>query len=243
MSIGVLASQMRLHKRHIYCISPSTINTCGAINAVCCPHLIVCFDKTGTLTEDGLDFHSLRPISSDDKKSTFVRDYTSLNTPEVWDYRKLIEAISTCHSLTRSTACSIDGLLCGDPLDLILFKSTGWTLDETMNSRIKETARFDVLQPPVVRSIPGTFGCDRQIELAILRQFTFSSSLQRMSVIVHDPEDESHDMSVYCKGAPEKIASLCHASSIPVNYSVRGFGFCFGYVKPAISVVLVSWNV
>lgn len=49
----------------------------------------------------------------------------------------------------------------------------------------------------------------------------FSSSLQRMSVIVHDPQDESQDMTVYCKGAPEKIASLCRASSVPFNYSVR----------------------
>ena len=49
MSVGIINSKMRLKKKKIYCISPSTINTCGAIN-------VVCFDKTGTLTEDGLDF-------------------------------------------------------------------------------------------------------------------------------------------------------------------------------------------
>jgi P-type E1-E2 ATPase len=48
---GIIAAQMRLKKQRIFCISPSTINTCGGIN-------MVVFDKTGTLTEDGLDFLS-----------------------------------------------------------------------------------------------------------------------------------------------------------------------------------------
>jgi cation-transporting ATPase 13A3/4/5 len=46
---------MRLRLSKIYCISPSTINTCGGVN-------VVCFDKTGTLTEDGLNFNFMIPI-------------------------------------------------------------------------------------------------------------------------------------------------------------------------------------
>ena len=45
-------------------------------------------------------------------------------------------------------------------------------------------------------------------EVGIVRQFTFSSSLQRMSVITRNIMDPH--MEVYCKGAPEKIASLCN---------------------------------
>lgn len=35
MSVGIINAQLRLKKKDIYCISPSTINTCGAINVVC----------------------------------------------------------------------------------------------------------------------------------------------------------------------------------------------------------------
>ncbi len=56
MTIGIIAAQNRLKRKGIFCISPSTINTCGGINAVC-------FDKTGTLTEEGLDFHCYKSVN------------------------------------------------------------------------------------------------------------------------------------------------------------------------------------
>lgn len=34
MSVGIINAQLRLKKKEIFCISPSTINTCGAINVV-----------------------------------------------------------------------------------------------------------------------------------------------------------------------------------------------------------------
>ena len=45
------------------------------------------------------------------------------------------------------------------------------------------------------------------IELGILRQFAFSSKLQRMSVLVKQFGSDS--FSLYAKGSPEMIASLC----------------------------------
>jgi magnesium-transporting ATPase (P-type) len=45
------------------------------------------------------------------------------------------------------------------------------------------------------------------IEIAIAKQFTFSSSMLRMSVICKTLN--SAHMDVYTKGAPEKIAELC----------------------------------
>uniref|UniRef100_A0AC34Q1P0 Cation-transporting ATPase n=1 Tax=Panagrolaimus sp. JU765 TaxID=591449 RepID=A0AC34Q1P0_9BILA len=212
MSIGILAAQMRLRKKQIFCISPSTINTCGAINTVC-------FDKTGTLTEDGLDFYCLRAIynrgSDPNRKPAFGVEMSDFQIDELPRGGEIVKGIATCHSLT-----SIDNELCGDPLDLILFKKTGWILDEIQpDINIDETARFDMLQPTVVRSPVAHFGSQSEIELAIIRQFTFSSSLQRMAVVVHNPAEKGHNMHLYVKGAPEMIASLCDPETVPLDYT------------------------
>lgn len=84
---------------------------------------------------------------------------------------------------------------------------------------VEETARYDMLQPTVVRSPVAHFGSQSDTELAIIRQFTFSSSLQRMAVIVHNPAEASQRQHLYVKGAPEMIASLCDDDNIPLDYS------------------------
>uniref|UniRef100_A0A915DDE9 Cation-transporting ATPase n=1 Tax=Ditylenchus dipsaci TaxID=166011 RepID=A0A915DDE9_9BILA len=198
MSIGILSAQLRLKAKKIFCISPSTINTCGAINTVC-------FDKTGTLTEDGLDFHCLRAVfqHTDEAAPTFgdvMHDFCADLLPKNGE---LLKAVATCHSLTR-----IEKELNGDPLDLILFRKTGWILDEAdgTSDEVDETAMFDMLQPTVIR--PHHY---------ILLQNPISS-LQRMAVIVHNPNEPSRNMHLYCKGAPEMIASLCRPDTVPSDY-------------------------
>ncbi|KAF4020878.1 hypothetical protein G4228_012424, partial [Cervus hanglu yarkandensis] len=64
--------------------------------------------------------------------------------------------------------------------------------------------------------------------IIVLRQFPFSSSLQRMSVVAQlVGEDQFH---VYMKGAPEMLAQFCRPETVPKNfpkelrnYTVQGF--------------------
>uniref|UniRef100_A0A5S6QUH3 Cation-transporting ATPase n=1 Tax=Trichuris muris TaxID=70415 RepID=A0A5S6QUH3_TRIMR len=190
MTIGIIAAESRLKRRLVYCISPNTLNTCGGIN-------VVCFDKTGTLTEDGLNF--LGVISRSDHRP-FTGDLEDVNKGSATD--GIVRCMASCHSLTR-----IEGKLVGDPLDLIMFNQSGWMLEEPA---INETARFDTLVPTLV------YTPERGCEIGILKQFPFSSNLQRMSVLTR--ELNSSDIVVYCKGAPETLVNLCTANSVPQDY-------------------------
>ena len=61
-------------------------------------------------------------------------------------------------------------------------------------------------------------------ELGILHELPFSSHMQRMSVIVKRvacPSGMTHNMELYCKGAPEVVASLCKGNSVPQDFGDR----------------------
>ncbi|KAI1285205.1 Polyamine-transporting ATPase 13A3 [Halotydeus destructor] len=206
MTVGVIFAQTRLKKSNIFCISPRSINISGCINCVC-------FDKTGTLTEDDLSFTEVVPVN--DKTNTYEAAVQDLETYEV---NPLTTCLAACHSLTI-----IDGNIIGDPLDQKMFDATGWSLEEPA---VDDTSKYDLLAPTVVRppksqdaafsSINDLTG-DNDNDVGILRQFQFSSSLQRMSVVTKTLKGPS--FMVYSKGAPEVIATLCDAETLPDNFS------------------------
>lgn len=71
--------------------------------------------QTGTLTHEGLELCAVIP-SAQTKFQEPVTNVAALETT-----KPLVQAMATCHSLTR-----IDGKLSGDPLDLNMFESINW---------------------------------------------------------------------------------------------------------------------
>ncbi|XP_051966809.1 polyamine-transporting ATPase 13A3-like isoform X1 [Xyrauchen texanus] len=214
MTAGIVYAQRRLKRVGIFSISPQRINICGQLN-------LVCFDKTGTLTEDGLDMWGIQ--RAEDGRfhlSEEKADNKSLVTT------KFVSCMATCHSLTK-----IEGLLSGDPLDLKMFEATGWILVEATE---EETAHHDRIEltyvkPPNQLLPPAVISPEQDMELSelyelsasymigIVRQFSFSSALQRMSVVVRQIGERR--MDAYLKGAPEVVASLCKKETVPEDFA------------------------
>uniref|UniRef100_A0A3P9NLQ9 Polyamine-transporting ATPase 13A3 n=1 Tax=Poecilia reticulata TaxID=8081 RepID=A0A3P9NLQ9_POERE len=199
MTAGIVYAQRRLKRVGIFCISPQRINMCGQLN-------LVCFDKTGTLTEDGLDLWGIHRA----EHSSFVAPEPG-PAEERLVKSAFVACMATCHSLTK-----IEGELSGDPLDLKMFAATCWVLEEPTE---EETALHNPLMPTVVRP-PRRFLLTlfpQSCEMGIVRQFPFSSALQRMSVVVRRLGDKH--MEVFLKGAPEVVAGLCKPNSVPQNFT------------------------
>jgi len=199
MTVGTVYAQGRLRKQGIFCISPARINVCGKLK-------LICFDKTGTLTEDGLDLKGVLPATS----ASFdppVQDFKELDemSPLLW-------GLASCHSLT-----TINGSLTGDPLDAKMFEGTGWDLEE----QGEDEQKFDKMMPTVVKPRRSSAFSMHPLplELGIIRQFTFSSTLARMSVITR--ELGSSNFTVFTKGAPEKLEDICDPRTIPHDFHDR----------------------
>ncbi|XP_033763720.1 LOW QUALITY PROTEIN: probable cation-transporting ATPase 13A3 [Pecten maximus] len=223
LTIGIVFAQYRLKKGGIYCISPRRITVSGALN-------VVCFDKTGTITEDGLDMKSVIP-ATDGKFSAEVSSISTLTRSPI------MTAMTTCHSLTI-----IDDQLCGDPIDLIMFGATKWELEEPG----QEETRFDQMAPTIVKPVAAinniyndSFDSNFQLpvdEIGVIRQFTFSSSLQRMSVITRKLGDSHFEL--YMKGAPEKVITLCKSDTVPVDFH----DVLTQYTQRGLRVLGLAWR-
>ena len=206
LTAGLIYAQNRLKSKKIFCISPRTINICGTLNTIV-------FDKTGTLTEDGLDMKFVLPVQKiQNGNSATYFDEPLKDVQEFKEQNQLLEAMASCHSITR-----IHGDLAGDPLDCKMFEFTKWELFEPTS---EETGNFDMLVPTIVHPKPSKHNKNSEIsnsyEVGIIRQFPFSSSLQRMSVIVRVLNKKHFDL--YVKGSPEKIAEMSRPETLPRDF-------------------------
>ncbi|XP_062868539.1 polyamine-transporting ATPase 13A3 isoform X2 [Trichomycterus rosablanca] len=211
MTAGIVYAQRRLRKLGIFCISPQRINICGQLN-------LICFDKTGTLTEDGLDLWGVQRV---DNASFHLTEENAYKESLVKTY--FVACMATCHSLTK-----IEGQLSGDPLDLKMFEATGWILEEATE---EETSLHERIMPTVVRPpkqlLPEPamspeqdmelYELSASYEIGIVRQFPFSSALQRMCVVARLLGEKR--MDAYLKGAPEVVASLCKKETVPQDFA------------------------
>uniref|UniRef100_A0A8B9MQX3 ATPase cation transporting 13A2 n=1 Tax=Accipiter nisus TaxID=211598 RepID=A0A8B9MQX3_9AVES len=152
---------------------------------------LVCFDKTGTLTEEGLDVWGVVPLEN----NYFM---PIVHEPRCLPAGPLLYSLATCHTISLLRTQPI-----GDPVDLKMVESTGWV----RQARSSCLALTPAPSPPQKHQSP----------VGILRRFPFSSSLQRMSVLVKLPGEAS--AHVYIKGAPEMVASLCRKETVPVDFS------------------------
>ncbi|VUZ51202.1 unnamed protein product [Hymenolepis diminuta] len=224
MTVGMAFAQSRLKKKNVFCINPSVINVCGVIN-------VACFDKTGTITEDGLDLWGVVPNGNGCYNAPVRQPSELPNGP-------LLETMATCHSLTR-----IEGELCGDPMDLKMFLSTNWEFTEEIS---EDHCKFEMTIPAVVRprvspSSENTITTLAEVdtlpyEIGIIRQFPFSSSLQRMSVIAR-ALNGSH-FSVYTKGSPEMIETLCRKETLPRDFHK----VLLEYTREGYRVLALAWR-
>uniref|UniRef100_A0A663DRX6 Cation-transporting ATPase n=1 Tax=Aquila chrysaetos chrysaetos TaxID=223781 RepID=A0A663DRX6_AQUCH len=197
LTTGIIYTQRRLKKKGIFCISPQRINMCGQLN-------LICFDKTGTLTEDGLDLWGLLPC----ERNCF-QDIHSFPADHSLPWGPVFRAMAVCHSLIVW-----EGKIQGDPLDVKMFEATNWVIDDSSGHHIEGQGST---RATVVR--PGPKASSAPVEgVAILHQFPFSSALQRMSVIAQEIGGEKQ---VFTKGAPEMVAMLCRAETVPLNFESK----------------------
>ncbi|KAM8873662.1 polyamine-transporting ATPase 13A3 isoform 2-T2 [Spinachia spinachia] len=229
MTAGIVYAQRRLKRLGIFCISPQRINICGQLN-------LVCFDKTGTLTEDGLDLWGVQRVENGSFHPSEENAYK-----ENLVKSQFVACMATCHSLTK-----IEGQLSGDPLDLKMFEAIGWILEEATE---EETSLHNRIMPTVVRPpkqlLPPQpaaspeqdmelYALSSAYEIGIVRQFPFSSALQRMCVVARLLGEKR--MDAYTKGAPEVVASLCKKDTVPDDFAE----VLEGYTKQGFRVIALA---
>ncbi|XP_037129788.1 cation-transporting ATPase 13A2 isoform X1 [Syngnathus acus] len=204
ITVGTIYAQNRLKRQGIFCISPPRINVCGKVS-------LFCFDKTGTLTEEGLDVWGVV-----EARSAGFSDVVS--DPRLLPPGPMLSCLACCHTLAL-----LQGEPIGDPLELKMFNSTGWTLQEPEEDSGVLDAEFGGHKVLAVMKHPPSllpFHLNSSsAPVAVVQRFPFSSALQRMSVVTVACGGRS--AIAFMKGSPEMVASLCRQETVPPQFSKK----------------------
>ncbi|OMJ12100.1 putative cation-transporting ATPase [Smittium culicis] len=199
--IGQTIAVGQLKKKNIFCVDVPRVVVAGKIQ-------IFCFDKTGTLTNSFLDYFGISQVSTlinnSDTNETHSQSPTlGPITNETSKYSKICTlGLASCHSVSE-----LDGELIGNPVDIEMFKNTGWTLK----------TQSDKQNPLIVPPNNGLDASGKTYEpIQILKEFEFQHHRQSMSVCVQ--EVDSGNVYSFVKGSFEKIAEIVDPKSVPSEY-------------------------
>lgn len=99
-----------------------------------------------------------------------------------------------------------------------MFESTKWTIEE---HDVSDNTKFNmifptVLKPPKNRPTENRLADGVDLQIGILREFPFSSSSQRMGVIIR--KLGAQHFEYYCKGSPEMILNFVKKETVPSDF-------------------------
>ncbi|KAL1922683.1 uncharacterized protein VTP21DRAFT_10222 [Calcarisporiella thermophila] len=189
--VGQSVASSRLRSKNIYCVDLPRIMIAGKVQ-------IFCFDKTGTLTKEGLEFHGATPVAAGEKGFEFEKKEV---TPVVEQPYLMRLGLATCHTVT-----TLDNQLIGNPVDIEMFRATGWNLATKADDEF-----LDTIQPPKE---------EKEIlqPAQIVKRFEFVHARASMSVAVLDPTTKH--VHIFIKGSFEKVKELARPSSVPGDYDI-----------------------
>lgn len=97
-----------------------------------------------------------------------------------------------------------------------MFESTKWTIEEP---DISDNSKYNMIFPTVLKppKEPVDKSDDLGLEIGIIREFPFSSSAQRMGVIVRKICGQHFEY--YCKGSPEMLLNFVKKETVPEDFS------------------------
>lgn len=186
LTMAVNTSLAALMRLGVFCTEPFRIPHAGKVD-------ICCFDKTGTLTSDAVVVDGVSACMDDDG-GQHLDDNSVVEVMRA--PRAALAVLAGCHAVTKNSA---DGAFIGDPLEVAVLQSIGWTV-----------LPGGVSKPtPGARHAPGAAMC-------VFKRWAFDPMRRRMSAAaVGTAEDARGPVKLLCKGAPEAIASVVRGDLPP----------------------------